>query len=56
MSPLILSLAMFNKFALSTAVGSFTAKTIERIKVMVQVLGATQRNKVLPVRLVQTLT
>lgn len=27
MSPLMLSLAMFNKFALSTAVGSFTAKT-----------------------------
>lgn len=32
MSPLILNLAMFSKFALSTAVGSFTAKRIKKKK------------------------
>lgn len=54
MSPLILNLAMFSKFALSTAVGSFTAKRIKKKrKVMVLVLEEMQNNKFLRGHLVQ---
>ena len=55
MSPLILNLAMFSKFALSTAVGSFTAKTKKK-KVTVQVLEETQNSKMLHGCLVQRKT